>query len=73
VREIIHSAKATEFRARPTVLKLAYNHGIYEVYVQTRPEEMTYDRDPGNRKMADYALLKAEVERILTLMRDQSR
>lgn len=41
----------------------------YEAYVQTRPEGMMYDRDPGNRKMADYALLKTEVERILRLMR----
>lgn len=41
----------------------------FEVYVQTRPEGMMYDRDPGNRKMADYVLLKAEVERILRLMR----
>jgi aryl-alcohol dehydrogenase-like predicted oxidoreductase len=40
----------------------------FDVYVQTRPEQMMYDRDPGNRKMADYALLKAEVERILRLM-----
>jgi len=40
----------------------------FEVYVQTRPERMMYDRDPGNRKIADYALLKAEVGRILTLM-----
>jgi aryl-alcohol dehydrogenase-like predicted oxidoreductase len=29
---------------------------------------MMYDRDPGNRKMADHQLLKAEVERILKLM-----
>lgn len=41
----------------------------FEVYVQTRPEGMMYDRDPGNRRMADYALLKAEVERILGLLR----
>jgi aryl-alcohol dehydrogenase-like predicted oxidoreductase len=41
----------------------------FEVYVQTRPEEMMYDRDPGNRKMADYPTLKAEVERILKLLR----
>jgi len=39
----------------------------FEVYVQTRPEGMMYDRDPSNRKMADYALLRAEVERILRL------
>ena len=41
----------------------------FEVYVQTRPEGMMYDRDPGNRKMADYASLKSEVERIVKLMR----
>ena len=40
----------------------------YEVFVQTRPEQMMYDRDPGNRKMADYPQLKAEVQRILKLM-----
>jgi aryl-alcohol dehydrogenase-like predicted oxidoreductase len=40
----------------------------YDVFVQTRPEAMTYDRDPGNRKMADYRQLKPEVERILRLM-----
>jgi aryl-alcohol dehydrogenase-like predicted oxidoreductase len=39
----------------------------FEVYVQTRPEGMMYDRDPGNRKMADYALLRGEIERILRL------
>ena len=41
----------------------------FEVYIQTRPEGMMYDRDPGNRKMADYASLKSEVERIVKLMR----
>jgi aryl-alcohol dehydrogenase-like predicted oxidoreductase len=41
----------------------------YEVYVQTRPEGMVYSYDPGNRKMADLALLRAEVQRILTLIR----
>lgn len=40
----------------------------YPVYVQTRPEGMMYDRDPGNRRMADYGELKAEVQRILRLM-----
>ncbi len=40
----------------------------FEVYVQTRPEDMMYDRDPGNRRMADYAALKHEVQRILKLM-----
>lgn len=41
----------------------------YEVFVQTRPEAMMYDRDPGNRKMADFPILRAEVERILELLR----
>ena len=41
----------------------------FEVYVQTRPEGMMYDRDPGNRKIAEYASLKSEVERIVKLMR----
>ena len=41
----------------------------YPVYVQTRPEGMGYGYDPANRKMADYALLRAEVQRILNLMR----
>ena len=41
----------------------------YEVYVQTRPEGMGYGYDLNNQKMGNYELLKAEVERILTLMR----
>ncbi|MCZ6635817.1 MAG: aldo/keto reductase [bacterium] len=41
----------------------------YEVYVQTRPEGMGYGYDPNNEKMGNYDLLKAEVERILTLLR----
>ena len=41
----------------------------YDVFVQTRPEGMVYSYDPGNRKMADLALLRAEVQRILTLIR----
>jgi aryl-alcohol dehydrogenase-like predicted oxidoreductase len=41
----------------------------YEVYVQTRPEGMAYGYDPGNRKMLDLALLRAEVLRILGLLR----
>ncbi|HKI99362.1 MAG TPA: aldo/keto reductase [bacterium] len=40
----------------------------HEVFVQTRPELMMYDRDPGNRRMADYGELKTEVQRILKLM-----
>ena len=41
----------------------------YEVYVQTRPEAMNYSYDPGNRKMTDLALLRAEVQRILKILR----
>jgi aryl-alcohol dehydrogenase-like predicted oxidoreductase len=41
----------------------------FEVVVQTRPEQMMYDRDPGNGKMADYPTLRAEVQRICRLMR----
>ena len=41
----------------------------YDVYVQTRPEVMNYSYDPGNRKMTDLALLRAEVGRILKLLR----
>jgi aryl-alcohol dehydrogenase-like predicted oxidoreductase len=40
----------------------------YEVYVQTRPEAMAYSYDPGNRKMTDLTLLRAEVQRILKLL-----
>jgi len=40
-----------------------------EVHVQTRPEGMMYGYDPGNRKMLDANLLRAEVERILPLLR----
>jgi aryl-alcohol dehydrogenase-like predicted oxidoreductase len=41
----------------------------FEVYVQTRPEAMNYSYDPGNRKMTDLALLRAEVQRILKILR----
>ena len=41
----------------------------YEVYVQTRPEGLVYNRDPYNRKLADYATLRAEVVRGLGLLR----
>ena len=41
----------------------------YEIYIQTRPEGMVYGYDPGNRKMAQYELLKAEVQRGLKLLR----
>ena len=40
----------------------------FEVYIQTRPEGMGYAYDEHNAKMAQYSLLKAEVERILTLL-----
>ncbi len=40
----------------------------YEIFIQTRPEGMGYGYDPGNRKMADLKLLRAEVQRILRLM-----
>ncbi len=40
----------------------------YEIFVQTRPEGMGYGYDPDNKKMGQYSLLKAEVERILGLM-----
>jgi aryl-alcohol dehydrogenase-like predicted oxidoreductase len=41
----------------------------YAVYVQTRPEAMAYSYDPGNRKMTDLSLLRAEVQRILKVLR----
>ncbi|MBM4338752.1 MAG: aldo/keto reductase [Deltaproteobacteria bacterium] len=40
----------------------------YEIYIQTRPEGMVYTYDPYNAKMANYALLKAEVQRGLKLL-----
>ena len=40
----------------------------YEIYIQTRPEGMVYTYDECNKKMADYDLLKAEVQRILKLL-----
>ena len=40
----------------------------HDIYIQTRPEGMGYGYDPENKKMATYALLKTEVQRILTLM-----
>jgi Predicted oxidoreductases (related to aryl-alcohol dehydrogenases) len=39
----------------------------YPVYVQTRGELMNYSYDPGNQKMTDLGLLRAEVQRILKL------
>jgi len=41
----------------------------YDVYVQTRPEGMVYGYDPANHKMTDDDLLRAEVQRILRLLR----
>ena len=41
----------------------------YEIYVQTRPEGMVYGYDSYNQRMADYSLLKAEVQRGLKLLR----
>ncbi len=40
----------------------------YEIYVQTRPEGMVYGYDPYNQKMANYELLRAEVQRGLKLL-----
>ncbi len=40
----------------------------HDIFIQTRPEGMGYGYDPDNKKMGDYALLKAEVQRILQLM-----
>jgi len=40
----------------------------YEIYIQTRPEGMVYTYDPYNAKMAQYPLVKAEVERGLKLL-----
>jgi predicted aldo/keto reductase-like oxidoreductase len=40
----------------------------FEIYIQTRPEGMVYTYDPYNAKMAQYVLLKAEVERGLKLL-----
>jgi aryl-alcohol dehydrogenase-like predicted oxidoreductase len=44
----------------------------YPVYVQSRPEGMCYGYDEGNRKMLDYAALKAEVQRGLGLLRRET-
>jgi aryl-alcohol dehydrogenase-like predicted oxidoreductase len=43
-------------------------HPPYEIYIQTRPEGMVYTYDEFNKKMANYTLLKAEVQRILKLL-----
>jgi aryl-alcohol dehydrogenase-like predicted oxidoreductase len=41
----------------------------FEVYVQTRPEGLVYNRDPYNAKLAQYEVLKTEVQRCLGLLR----
>ena len=41
----------------------------YRIFVQTRPQGMVYGYGPGNRKMARYDLLEAEVHRLLELLR----
>lgn len=41
----------------------------FPVYVQTRPEGFVYTYDENNARMADYALLEAEVQRILKLLK----
>ncbi|KYZ75782.1 NADP-dependent oxidoreductase [Anaerosporomusa subterranea] len=44
----------------------------YDVFIQTRPEGMGYTYDRNNVKMAQYDLLRAEVQRIVKLLdRDQ--
>jgi aryl-alcohol dehydrogenase-like predicted oxidoreductase len=40
----------------------------FDIYIQTRPEGMVYTYDKNNVKMADLALLRTEVQRILTLI-----
>jgi predicted aldo/keto reductase-like oxidoreductase len=40
----------------------------YEIYIQTRPEGMVYTYDLYNQKMAQYDLLKVEVQRGLKLL-----
>lgn len=44
----------------------------YEVYVQTRPEGMCYGYDKNNRKILDYGLLRAEVQRGLKLLQRET-
>ena len=41
----------------------------HDVFVQTRPEGMVYGYDPGNAKLLDLGLLRAEVQRCLGLLR----
>ena len=40
----------------------------YDIFIQTRPEGMVYGYDLHNQKMANYGLLKAEVQRGLKLL-----
>jgi predicted aldo/keto reductase-like oxidoreductase len=40
----------------------------YEIYIQTRPEGMVYGYDEYNAKMAQYELIRAEVQRGLRLL-----
>lgn len=40
-----------------------------ELFIQTRPQGMVYNYDPENKKMANYSLLKAEVIRLLRLLK----
>ncbi len=40
----------------------------YDIFIQTRPEGMVYGYDLYNQKMANYELLKAEVQRGLKLL-----
>jgi aryl-alcohol dehydrogenase-like predicted oxidoreductase len=44
----------------------------FPVYIQTRPEGFCYTYDENNKKMADYATLKAEAERILKLLQRET-
>jgi aryl-alcohol dehydrogenase-like predicted oxidoreductase len=57
----------SEKKAMGRILKRL--HVSHDILIQTRPEGMVYTYDPENRKMADYALLKAEVQRILGLLK----
>jgi predicted aldo/keto reductase-like oxidoreductase len=44
----------------------------YDIFIQTRPEGMVYGYDLYNQKMANYELLKAEVQRGLKLLQRES-
>lgn len=47
---------------------LKSNPPPYDVYIQTRPEQMAYGYDKYNLRMTDIKLLRAEVQRIVKLM-----